>query len=307
MLIETIKPRNDAHWHKLRGQDVTASTVGALFGVHPYETLFGLWARKSGLMRPDAGLDNAAMMRGRYLEPVAVQILRDRHPDWTITHNAAENVYYRDPENRVGATPDVIAECPKRGRGIVQIKSVEAGAFRRSWTTEDGDVEVPLWIALQATVEAKLTGAVWAAVAPLVVSHGLDMPECEIELIDGVYGEICRRTADFWDAVANERRPDIDPIRDAETIDDVYRRGFDDVEVDLTGDPDILELIAERQAAAAARSAAEARVTAAETRIKSALGPATLAYLPGGRRATWRPQRSAYGVRRVLRLPQMEQ
>ena len=34
------------------------------------------------------------MQRGRLLEPVAVQMLRERFPRWKIEHNAAENVYY---------------------------------------------------------------------------------------------------------------------------------------------------------------------------------------------------------------------
>lgn len=305
MKVEVITPRDDRQWHKLRGQDVTASVAGALFGVHPFTTLASLWAEKSKLLPPRLDQDSPAMMRGRYLEPVAVQILRDRHPEWTVEHNAAENRYYRSPEHRIGATPDVIVDCPTRGLGIIQIKSVAEDAYRAKWCTEDA-VEPPLWIAIQASIEAKLVGASWAAVAPLVVGFGLTMPELEVELHDGLWANITKRTAAFWKGVEDGTRPELDLIADAETVDAIYRHGDDEEVADLTQDGEILELIGQRHDAVAAAKEAAANKLRAETAIKAKLGHATLAILAGGRRATWRRQKTAHGHSRVLRLPKME-
>ena len=71
-------------------------------------------------------------------------------------------------------TPDLFVECPERGRGIVQIKSVEGSIFRKKWRDpETNEIAPPLWIAVQGIVEAHLDGAQWAAVAPLVVGFGM--------------------------------------------------------------------------------------------------------------------------------------
>ncbi|MDF3606523.1 hypothetical protein PE067_10465 [Paracoccus sp. DMF-8] len=100
------------------------------------------------------------MKRGRLLEPVAVQLIREQNPAWDVTHNAA-NEYWRDPEARIGATPDTIVRCPERGLGTVQIKSVEQSAYRRNWLDAEGNPEPPLWIQHQATLEAHMIGAQW--------------------------------------------------------------------------------------------------------------------------------------------------
>ena len=54
-------------WLEWRKQDVTASSIGALFNCHPYTTALRLYAEKRGtdfLVE-----DNKAMRRGRWLEP----------------------------------------------------------------------------------------------------------------------------------------------------------------------------------------------------------------------------------------------
>ena len=109
-------------WLKMRERDVTASVAGALFGdgVHDFTTRYGLWALKSGRLRQDPG-ETDAMRRGRLLEPVAVQLMRELRPAWTIEPCAT---YFRDAGERIGATPDAFAVDPDRaGFGVLQIKS----------------------------------------------------------------------------------------------------------------------------------------------------------------------------------------
>lgn len=291
MAIEVLSPRDRRAWLALRGHDVTASTVGALFGEHEFLTAYELWARKTGLIKVSSE-ETPPMMRGRLLEPVAVQLLRETQPDWKIEHNAADNTYYRDPEARLGGTPDVIVEAPHRGRGVVQIKSVEASTYRRKWLVE-GEPEVPVWIALQATVEAYLTGAQWAAVAPLVIGHGLEMPLIEVPLMPGVIDAIKARVSDFWTMVAEGREPDPDYGRDGALIDQLYAIGDEAEEVDLSHDNRIPMLIVEREEAIEARKAAEARLAEIDTEVKAKMGHATVAHVGDGRRITWETRRRA--------------
>lgn len=291
MVIERITPKNKRAWLALRGQDITASVVGSLFGEHPYLTEYEVWAAKTGRLQ-ETTEETDAMRRGRLLEPVAVQILREMHPRWKIEHNAAENVYYRDPAARLGGTPDVIVEHPDRGRGVVQIKSVEASTYRRAWLL-DGDPDAPLWIAMQASVEAYLTESQWAAVAPLVVGYGIEMPLIDVPLVPGVIDAIKDRVADFWTMVAEGREPDPDYGRDGALIDQLYAIGDEAEEVDLSHDNRIPMLIADREDAIEARKAAEARITEIDTEVKAKMGHATVAHVGDGRRIMWETRRRA--------------
>lgn len=310
-MIEVIQPRDRNAWLRARGQDITASVVGALFGVHDFVTPYELWATKTGrLPRQDDETD--AMRRGRLLEPVAVQILREERPGWKIHHNAAENTYYRDRDRRIGATPDVIAECPQRGRGIVQIKSVEAGIYRRKWVGDDGNPEAPLWIALQATQEAFLTGAQWAAVCPLVIGFGIEAPLIDIPLdnMPGVIEAITERAADFWAMVREDREPPVDYERDAALIDRLYAIGDPREEVDLTGSPRVTELVEIIRSARAEADRLLAAVEAAGAEIKAAMGTAEVAHISGGRTITWKTQKrrgpdGRWITARPLRLPKV--
>lgn len=289
MVIERITPKDRRAWLALRGRDVTASVAACLFGEHPYLSEYELWASKTGRIT-ETGEETEPMRRGRLLEPVAVQLLREMHPSWKIEHNAADNVYYRDPDARLGGTPDAIVMHPERGPGVVQIKSVEASAYRRNWLL-DGEPDPPLWIAMQASVEAYLTGARWAAVAPLVIGHGIEMPLLDVPLVPGVIDAIKERVAEFWSMVESGREPEPDYARDARLIERLYAMGDDHEEIDLSADNRIPILISERDAALEDRRAAEDRLTEIEAEVKAKLGTATIAHLGDGRRITWETRR----------------
>ena len=313
MSVEIIPTTDRAAWLRLRSRDVTASTVGALFDghdgatLHPYLTRLGLWMLKTG-RAPDSAADDGAIRRGRVLEVAAVEYLRELRPDWRITYSARENTYYRDPDARLGATPDVLVECPQRGRGVVQIKSVEASKFRRDWLDSDGVAEVPLWIALQASVEAHLTGAEWAAVCPLVVSYDLEMPIIDVPLLPGVMAAVKARVAEFWGDVADDREPVADNARDGSLLDRIYAVGDPNNAVDLRAlMPRLDEMLAARAAASEDRARAVARMTEIDTAVKAALGAAETGFIGDGRSITWRTHRRGHGrdavTFRQLRYP----
>jgi hypothetical protein len=309
-MIQTFNPRNAAAWHRLRGKDITASVAGALIGAHEFTTRFQLWASKTGKLFDDME-ENPAIKRGRLLEPVAVQLLQEQRPAWTIHHNTgAATTYYRDSEFRLGATPDVLAIDPERGLGIVQIKSVEKSAFKRKWLG-DGDLpEPPLWIAVQACIEAYLTGASWAAVAPLVVSHGIDLPIIDIPLLPGVVDRMKAESLAFWEMVETGEEPDPDFGRDGDVIDAIYALDQGE-EVDLSQNDRIGGLIGARWLLKTRIADDEKTLAATDAEIKTLMRGASLAYLRGGQRITWKqvrkigPDGRATSFR-VLRVPQPE-
>jgi len=303
-MIEQHKFVDRATWLSQRQRDITASVAGALLGVHEYQTPYGLWALKTGQIQEDAD-ETPPMRRGRLLEPVALQLLEEERPTWKVMPN---KTYFRDPMSRLGATPDAFVTCPERGMGICQVKTVEASVFRRKWVNSDtGEVELPLWIAVQAIVEAHLTGAKWACVAAMVVSHGLDMQVIDVPIHEGIIERLRDAVHEFWGLVESGRAPDPDYGRDGETI----ARLFDadqGTEIDLYHDNHLPILIDERDVLKSEIKVREERCAEIEAEFKAKIGEHAAAYLSDGRRVTWKTQhRSGFSVGpksfRVLRFP----
>lgn len=248
MTVQIILPADRATWLDARKQDVTASVAGALLGIHPYQTPYGLWAEKSGRVASDDA-DNPVLRRGRLLEPVVIEMLREDRPDWSVEYRR-NNAYYRHIEDRIGATPDAFATRPDIfGTGVVQVKTVADDKFRREWIDPDtGEIVLPLWIAVQAIVEATLTEASWACVAVMVIGRGIDLQVVDVPLNTRVMHRLRREVREFWRMVDDGVEPGIDWNRDGAAVAEVYRDSMPDRK-DLTA-IDELDLIVGRFAAA---------------------------------------------------------
>jgi predicted phage-related endonuclease len=293
--IERIAITDRASWLDLRKKDVTASVAGALLGVHPYASAYGLWALKSGRLDEDVE-ETPPMRRGRLLEPIAVQLLREERPDWTIIGDHPVGFYYRDPVARIGATPDVLVKDERGRPGVVQIKTVEPGVFRREWRDEDGLATPPLWIVVQAIIEAHLTGAEWATVAAMVVSFGVELHVVPVPIHAGIIDRIKEEVGTFWTRVESGTAPDPDYGRDGKLIAKLYPQD-DGTEIDLSTDNRMPILLSDREEIKARMKADKASCEQVEAEIKSKLGSATYGRLNDGRVVSWKLQnRSGYSV-----------
>ncbi len=290
--IERISIVDREQWLALRRNDVTGSVAGALLGVHEYETEYGLWMSKTGKV-PEDNEQTSAMERGQLLEPVAIELLRRRKPHWNIEYPVGH--YYRDPAARLGCTPDAFATVGV-DLGIVQIKSVEQSVFRRKWRAESGEIECPLWIAVQAMVEAELTGAKWACVVALVVGYGLDLHVVEVPLIPSVMARLKEKVAEFWRSVETDIPPEPNYAKDHALIAGLY--GTDTgATIDLSGENQLPELAAEdRRLAGEIKEKAERR-KAIKGELLFKMGEAAIATMNGKIFATARTvHRSPYQV-----------
>jgi hypothetical protein len=281
MTVDRIAIESREQWLSCRSQDVTASIAGALLGVHPYSTAYGLYLLKKGLITEDPE-ETGPMRRGRLLEPVAVQMLREDRPDWTI-HDHPVGYYYRDSVARIGATPDVLATDADGKIGIVQVKSVEPSVFRRDWKNEDGSVEPPLWIVVQGIIEAHLAGAEWAAVAPMVIGFGVEMPIIPIPIHAGILDRIKAEVSTFWQRIDEGRNYDPDYARDGSLIAKLYPQD-NGVEIDLSADNEAPMFVDQLETARAMKKIAETDEKAAKTALASKMGDASIARLSDGRR-----------------------
>ncbi len=289
---------NREQWMALRERDVTASVAGAVLGIHPYQTPYGLWALKSGKVEADME-ETGAMLRGTMLEPVAIEMLRRLKPTWLIDYPLGH--YWRHDAVRIGATPDVLVVDPERqGFGVVQVKTAEPMIFNRSWRDPDTrEIEVPLWIAVQALIEAKLTGASWAAVAVMRVGHGVDFDVIDIPIHEGVWARLVDEVRAFWKRVETDNAPDIDFARDGALIAGFYPDD-DGSTIDLSGDNRIVAILDERRGlkeAEAAGAEAAKRRRDLDAEILAKLGTATTGRLADGRFVSAKTvRRSGYSV-----------
>lgn len=272
-MIEIIRPADRAAWLAARQQDVTASVAAALLGAHPYTTPYSLWAEKTGRLSPDDE-ETEAMERGNLMEPVVVAMVRKRHPDWIVTYEN-DRAYYRDPELRIGATPDASIERRDRtGRINCQIKTASEEAFKSFWLDPDtSEIIPPTWIAVQAITEAKLTGCAAACVALVVITWRgtLQLHIVDIPMHDRLWKRLVGRVAQFWAMVEDGQYPDIDWLRDGPAVMEVYRDSQPDRR-DLTGDTELDAMVAEYQSARAGAAVQTAIAVELRPRIIRALG-----------------------------------
>lgn len=287
MSIEILTPATRDEWLDLRRHTVGASEVAALLGVHPWLTAYGLFAAKSGLIAVDQD-ETPAMRRGRLLEDDALAILQEERPDWTVTPNPMPGGhFFRNMAERVSCTPDAFVVAPDRpGRGTAQVKSVQKHVFSRQWRGEDGVIEPPLHVAVQAVQEARLTGAEWAVVVALVVDYGIDAHVIDVPLHPGLIDRIKTETAAFWRGVEAGQPPDADYARDGATIAALYAPDDSLPPVDLSGDNMLAEIVAEREAISERAGADKKRKAAIDAEITAKLAGATVGLLADGRAVT---------------------
>lgn len=236
--VDVIPIGTKEEWLALRETDVTASVVAALFGQHPYTSTYALWMLKSKTIVPDAE-ETEAMLRGTMLEPVAAEMVLRKNPDWRIEE---PGVYLRDKKARLGATPDRYVYIPgRKGFGILQIKTVEESLYKKKWFNDDGQLEPPLWIAIQAETERHLSGADYAMVAVLRVGFGIGIDVIEIPAVKNLMPAIYENVAHFWDMVDRGQRPDPDYSRDGKLLESVNAGGNGAV-LDMTSDNHLVEI-----------------------------------------------------------------
>jgi predicted phage-related endonuclease len=300
-LVQTFSEYDFDEWLELRHSDVTASKVGALFGVHDYSSPLQLYSEKIQL-RPSKIEDNGVLRRGRWFEPVAIAIAREMRPKWEITE---PGIYLRDAESRIGATPDAVFVDDNGELGVLQVKTVARQVFKEKWRQSDGEITVPFWIILQAYTEATLLNHSKAAVAALIVDEfDPQLHIIEFDCPPKTYGRIRREVDRFWYSVEKRTPPAADYTKDLRALTELYT-GTGDI-VDKSDDGKFLKLLEEREAIKERLKAAEADDKESKARVIAAMGNAEAA-LCGIRFVTFKEQtRQAHAVKestfRVLRI-----
>jgi predicted phage-related endonuclease len=299
-------PIMDGRLHPLRKLDVTASVIGALPGNHPYTSRLRLWAEKRGVEFLDN--DNKAKRRGRWLESAVAEAVREKRPDWKIE---PARCYLRDPDHRLGATPDFWIHGDPRGIGVLQAKSAAPITFKTDWAE---GADVPTWITLQTATEMMLADAAFGAVAVLLVDpYDMDCFIHEVPRNAAAEAKIIAMVDAFWQDVEAGREPDLDPRRDHETVRALTAKSVAGLICDLSGNNRIPGKLIERAALMRVIDDARQEKEAIETEVIHLLGSAEIATGIPGWRVTYKSgDRAGYTVKpktgiRTLRIFEREQ
>jgi predicted phage-related endonuclease len=266
-MIERRPITTKAEWLQWRKADVTASAIGALFGHHPFTTALKLHLEKRGVNF--ANPDNRVTRRGRWLEPAVAAAVREERPGWAIE---PANIYLRDGDLRLGATPDFFIAGDPRGRGVLQAKTTVPAELEKYW---DAGREIPPWIAWQTRTEMMLADAAFGAVAVLVDDpFNMDIHVIEIARDTEAEAAIAAAVRQFWHDVERGAQPAADYGRDSDAIRALAGHEQAGKTLDLSGDNQLPELLEQRAALKARARAHASRCTEIENEIMHKLGDA---------------------------------
>jgi len=254
----TITSRGE--WLDRRRGLLTASRIAALFDAHPFLTREQLAGTMTG--HHNEG-DNAAMKRGRILEPAILEAAREEHPDWTIEK---ATTFHTLPEHRIGATPDAWFADSAGNRGLIQCKTVAPEVWQG---------RPSLAYQLQTLTEMMCTGVEHGRLAIMVTSRSLPLYEFAVPRHPAAEARLLEAAAAWW------REWDAGRIAPAAPTGELEGLLDDGSSVDLSADNWLSGALPERQVLKAEITERERRVTEIDAHLKAAMGRATYGYLPG--------------------------
>lgn len=274
----TLHHATEAAWLEARKQDITSTECAGLFGAGVYDnarTQYELFMVKTGRLAPVPFTSNDRTIWGSRLEAsIAAGIAED-----CGLIASPFKCYMRIPELRMGSSFDFritgIVEhfegdetardmFRKHGDGILEIKNVDGLQFKRAWLDDGETIEAPAHIEFQVAHQLEVADLGWAIIAPLV---GGNTPKVVIRERDHAIGNLIRLNAgEFWNMVQHGTVPEVDFLKDAETISRVYVNN-DGSAVDMSGNERLAAVCAAYKAAGADAKIADERKKAAKAEI----------------------------------------
>jgi len=280
-MIECFTITDRAEWLAWRRQDVTASDVGACLGVSPWKSPLQLWAEKTGQVVEQH--ETPLMRRGRWLEPAVLTALGEQYPRDRIDK---ANEYLRNPELRLGATPDAWM-----GERLIECKVVSRPHF------ETWDNELPVYYKLQALTGMMLARVERAIVAVLTIeTYNAQLELFHVDRDADLEAGIVWAVDRFWNMVESGELPPADYKLDAKLLAALFPPKADVAPLDLNGDNRLAEILAERKSLATAADRIEKRQTEIKTEVIDKLRGAPAAVC-----GSWRINHKEIHVREQFR------
>lgn len=274
--VERFPILSRQQWLELRKPVLTASDIGAAAGLDQHRSAYTVWLEKAGLVPPQP--ETPIMRRGRLFEPAAEAYLQDELPDWRI---ARPNVFLRDLDRLIGATPDRLLEDPDEPTELVncQIKVVARPEYEK-W-----DGTPPLSFFLQTCCENLLLDASSGVLACLIVdAYGAELELHTVPRHKAAEERVVEIARDFWDSIVKRRPPQPDYQLDGKHLAAMFPPSKAvAAPLDLTSDNRIIEVLDSRDALKATVKAATAEIEALDAEIVDKLRGAESAFARGWR------------------------
>ena len=270
-----IKPESEAHWLKLRTEDVTSTESAALFGLSPYATAFELWHRKKSGEVPEFH-QNERMVWGTRLQDAIARGIADDH-GWTVRKL---NTYMRHTDTAgMGSSFDFEIVSHDDGPGILEIKAVDFIAFRDNWLVDGDKIEAPEHIEIQLQHQLEVANREWGVIGALI---GGNTVRVLTRKRDREVGAALRRAVEnFWMSINLDQEPKPVYPQDAEMVCSLHQYAEPGKIYDAQGNAEIASLVAEYHQAGADERDAKERKETAKARILSVIGDAERVLLEG--------------------------
>lgn len=257
-LVGTFEP-GSPEWHAARANGLGGSEIAAVMNLSPFESHYGLWHRKAGLIGPTP--QSNIMKWGRRFEDDVIEELEERHPEWLIapvgTYRSLERPWQI-------ANPDRVAfDRAGRRRGIEA--KIAYDDDHDKWGDEFTD-EIPVYYRTQVMHYMDVTGLREFTVATLFMS-GLRVREYAVRY-DPVDAELIRVAGEaFMLSLKTGAVPDLDSHSATYQAVKELAAGVVDEAVEIS--PSLAEMY---DSARARMKAAEADKREATSRILAAIG-----------------------------------
>lgn len=174
-------------WLQYRRRGIGGSDIAAICGISKWRTPMHVYLEKLG-ESPDQ-VKNEAAEWGTRLEPLIADKFAQEHPEWAIIE---KKVIYCHPEHEWAlANLDRMIICPKRGRGILEIKTASE-YLRHEW--DNGNIPDYYYVQLQWYLY--IMNLDFGYFATLI--GGNKYREYEVYRDDELIAQIARLAEDFW-------------------------------------------------------------------------------------------------------------
>jgi putative phage-type endonuclease len=262
---EVIVPKNQQEWLALRANDITSTEVSALFGLSPYTTLFELWHRKKEKTIVELEVNERMKWGLRLQDSIAEGSAIDN--SWKVRRM---DEYMRIPSMRMGSSFDF--EIIENTRGLLEVKNVDALAFREGWLIDGDNVEAPPHIEIQVQHQIAVSGHDFAYIAALVGGNRIVYIKREPD--QNVISSIKQRVAQFWLSIDKDQPPAPDFQRDSEFISRLYSYAEPGKIYNARGNKEIADLMEKYRAWQMAESTAGKNKDAIRAQILTIIGDA---------------------------------
>lgn len=228
-------PSGSDEWHAMRRTGIAGSDIGTIMGLNPWESAFGLWAKRTGQIA-DPPVDNWSVRFGHAFEEPILKMWQTENPDWVVYRTGT----WRHPKfDYLVANPDALAQHKDTGEWIV----VEVKTSRSFWD------EVPPAYRAQVMHYMDVMGVDRSVI---VAVAGWQWEERWIER-DDFEVDVQRTVArQFWDHLVQVVQPEWDGSRATYEAQRQLHPEIEDAEVDL-GDAGRLLLRAQQNMEVAER------------------------------------------------------